>query len=621
MKKVIRLFLSIFIVFVITSTKFISANFDNDLTETGGAGYQIVERKTTNDLGYDVLQYTDIAQTTRSGLLYNQQVNVMEIPSSSKAKIISYANLDYNRWTLTTVKELAKKFEASNPDWKVIGAINADFFDINGKLNLPYQTQNPVITQGEVFKSGIRDAALGFTNDGTSNTLVSGKNDIFSQDMILSIYNENNEIITEFPIDKINTVPDLNQTSVFYGTYNATHTYVGVAVDSTNINTYYVENAELALPNSDKDFYGKGVISSIDGGNLQKGQFAIQTNNLEVINYLDLGVKIRVQYDLIGDFANVTAATGYVGKFLENSEFLNQNVGVLNERHPRTAVGVKADGTIIMTVIDGRQTSSGMDGVYGDEMAAIMKRYGCVEAYNLDGGGSSTIIIRQGGEFVVMNSPSDGNERKDANCLLVAVQMPEINVSFSQEQEAITFNIELIRNNQFDIKDLLLEFNGEVRKVEDSPLTFTNLRNNTEYYYAFQFKDSNDVVHQLVVDGKVKTLKITPYIKSLEIFESSEFYEITLLYDDPDNTNAFNIPTISINGRLSTIRKGSLILKKSVIGSDITEIKVSYKYDLNDGITIEVTTCLDYILTSSEEIIFFQIIYECQNNIISNIYQ
>ena len=96
----------------------------------------------------------------------------------------------------------------------------------------------------------------------------------------------------------------------------------------------------------------------------------------------------------------------------------------------RTAVGVRPDGSIVMAVIDGRQAASGKEGVFGDEMAAIMKNTAAPN-YNLDGGGSSTMIIRKDGELVVVNSPSDGRERSDANCLLIAVRMPEIRMEFT----------------------------------------------------------------------------------------------------------------------------------------------------------------------------------------------
>jgi exopolysaccharide biosynthesis protein len=51
------------------------------------------------------------------------------------------------------------------------------------------------------------------------------------------------------------------------------------------------------------------------------------------------------------------------------------------------------------------------------ELTSLMKRHGCTYAMNLDGGGSSTLWL--GGR--IMNSPSDGQERKVANGLIVIV--------------------------------------------------------------------------------------------------------------------------------------------------------------------------------------------------------
>lgn len=61
------------------------------------------------------------------------------------------------------------------------------------------------------------------------------------------------------------------------------------------------------------------------------------------------------------------------------------------EVHPRTAVGRKADGTLLLLVVDGRQPES--RGVDLAELAQIMHGLGAVEAINLDGGGSSALVV------------------------------------------------------------------------------------------------------------------------------------------------------------------------------------------------------------------------------------
>lgn len=88
-------------------------------------------------------------------------------------------------------------------------------------------------------------------------------------------------------------------------------------------------------------------------------------------------------------------------------------------RHPRTAMGSTADGKVWSIVIDGRQTMS--VGTTFTETAEVMKRWGCVEAVNLDGGGSSTLHALG----ITLNRPSSGGiERPVANGVVLFSDVP-----------------------------------------------------------------------------------------------------------------------------------------------------------------------------------------------------
>ena len=62
------------------------------------------------------------------------------------------------------------------------------------------------------------------------------------------------------------------------------------------------------------------------------------------------------------------------------------------EVHPRTAAGITAEGDLIVMVVDGRQEAS--RGVSLEELASLMHDVGAVDALNLDGGGSSTMVVQ-----------------------------------------------------------------------------------------------------------------------------------------------------------------------------------------------------------------------------------
>jgi hypothetical protein len=99
-----------------------------------------------------------------------------------------------------------------------------------------------------------------------------------------------------------------------------------------------------------------------------------------------------------------------------------QNTGALDEKHPRTAVGLSKDGnTLYLLVLDGRQEGYSL-GATTAETADWMQRLGAYTALNLDGGGSTTLVIDDGtGRAKVVNRPVHGGipnvQRPSANHL------------------------------------------------------------------------------------------------------------------------------------------------------------------------------------------------------------
>lgn len=91
----------------------------------------------------------------------------------------------------------------------------------------------------------------------------------------------------------------------------------------------------------------------------------------------------------------------------------NFNDDFAAKRHPRTAIGFTKTGDIWLVVVEGRQVLS--VGATIDETSQIMARLGCVDAMNLDGGGSSEIALFG----MIVNRPSDGTERPIANSILI----------------------------------------------------------------------------------------------------------------------------------------------------------------------------------------------------------
>ncbi|MFC3801382.1 phosphodiester glycosidase family protein [Cohnella sp. GCM10012308] len=82
-------------------------------------------------------------------------------------------------------------------------------------------------------------------------------------------------------------------------------------------------------------------------------------------------------------------------------------------RAPRTVIANYKDNQILMIVIDGRG-EDGSSGATLEELQILLSRFGTIDGYNLDGGGSSTLIFKGR----VVNSPSDGQLRRLATNFL-----------------------------------------------------------------------------------------------------------------------------------------------------------------------------------------------------------
>lgn len=95
--------------------------------------------------------------------------------------------------------------------------------------------------------------------------------------------------------------------------------------------------------------------------------------------------------------------------------------------HPRTAVGVSADGkTLVLLVIDGRRPTISR-GATQAETASLLKEFGAADGINLDGGGSAVMVVKDTitGVHAILNRPSEVNALVPA---VESVQRPVVDV-------------------------------------------------------------------------------------------------------------------------------------------------------------------------------------------------
>lgn len=138
--------------------------------------------------------------------------------------------------------------------------------------------------------------------------------------------------------------------------------------------------------------------------NLQVGD-QLQVKIVLTPNWLDEGVK----HIISGGPRLVKAGSVFL---TSKEELFRPDITV--GKAPRSALGVTADGKLLLVAVTGRQASYSV-GLTLQELAQLMVKLGAVDAMNLDGGGSTSLLVE--GKMVTL--PSDGQERPVSNALVI----------------------------------------------------------------------------------------------------------------------------------------------------------------------------------------------------------
>ena len=146
----------------------------------------------------------------------------------------------------------------------------------------------------------------------------------------------------------------------------------------------------------------------------------------EFLDLLPLGATLQWEVRLSPPFDQVRHAISGRPMLIRGGEPqpLDLRDSLVLSRHPRTAIGFN-ESEIFLVTVDGRRQGQA-DGMSLFELQELMLRLGATEALNLDGGGSTTMIIRPPGasDPQVVNYPSDGRERAVTNGLVVLSTAP-----------------------------------------------------------------------------------------------------------------------------------------------------------------------------------------------------
>ena len=288
---------------------------------------------------------------------------------------------------------------------RVMGAVNGDFYEAGG---IPTNAQ---VLRGVLLKKPITREALAFTPDN---------------DPLISVFTFGGTLIpknrSQASINGINESRGDGKLIVYNKYFGAS---TGTNETGTEIITEYLNtpmvNDTMLLKVVRKD----SITASGHGNNTIPANGVVLSGNGNVKVLLDsqifVGDTVRLVLRLAPPYVPVKELVGGSSKIIDNGLPAVPSGSFSSDRHPRTAVGFSEDSTkLYFVVVDGRQTGYSV-GMSLYELANYMLTWNVQEAINLDGGGSSTMVVRN----KVKNSPSDsGGERSVANALLLISKAP-----------------------------------------------------------------------------------------------------------------------------------------------------------------------------------------------------
>ena len=339
-----------------------------------------------------------------------QEYYVSYAPSERVTPVVTYGE---SSRALTTLSAAARELEARG--LRVVAGVNGDYYDTRNGLPI-----GSTMTEGRLRNvSGDPYYAVGFHADGTA---VIGDPRLSMQAAVNSGEG--------FPVFAFNYLRQSEYGIFLYDhSFNDRHTTgtseAGVDVICSAEGGALTIGGTLALRVDE-------VLPDATDTAVPEGKFVFTANHRSGNNaamLLLLRPGDRINLSVTSGAENAEAWNG-VTNLLGAPVLLVENGAVAGSlaagSAPRTAIGQRADGTLIFYTIDGRRTGYSI-GATLTATAMRLVELGCVTAVALDGGGSTTIAASMPDALTarVVNSPSDGHERPVSNhVFLVAPNAP-----------------------------------------------------------------------------------------------------------------------------------------------------------------------------------------------------
>lgn len=317
-----------------------------------------------------------------------------------------------------------------------LAAVNGGYFVMDPKAGAPGDPAGTAVVGGKLLSEPVGDRPS-FVLDGTTNRAsiqrLTWRGQVSSQadgsklaldglDRVPGLIRNcggTGDSPTNLPLHDV-TCTDADETVAFteeFGAATPSGPGLEVVLDKHGAVTAVHSSRGTAVPAGGRTVQATGSdvpalkAMAVIGQRLDVGTTLIDAAGKSVRTHRDTSIVNGGPVLVSGGTENITARRdGMVHSGDSNSFYY----GWVHKRNPRTIVGVDAQGRTLIVTADGRQTAS--LGLSIKEAADVARSLGMVEAINLDGGGSTTMVAGGG----VVNTPSDAaGERAVGDALLV----------------------------------------------------------------------------------------------------------------------------------------------------------------------------------------------------------
>ena len=342
---------------------------------------------------------------------------VTYVPNGKVTPIVTFGESLTSR---NTISSMAKSLESQG--YRVVAGLNGDFYNVNTGLPV-----GVVITDGEIRTSDAGSYGIGFRADGTA---VIGKPGIKVQaDLGYGV-----DTGSGSPTQVVRSLSGVNKARVSTGgvylythEFNSRHT-TGNTEPGVDVLCTIVEGS-LSVGGTLK-VRADQILEASAATPIAPGQVVLSVNlqsedyYVNALRNIPQGAELSLTAQAADPAWNdVQHAIGALYSLVEDGKMVP---GLENTAAPRTAVGQKADGTLVFYTIDGRKKGHSI-GATLRQVAARMMELGCVNVLGLDGGGSTmlTVTMPDAWSAKTVNIPSEGRERAVSNQIfLVAENTP-----------------------------------------------------------------------------------------------------------------------------------------------------------------------------------------------------